>query len=89
MKCEIKKEKKKFKPVTLTIETEKEFKLLWNILNKNLDTCLDDYLGCGRHEDNHAMQDLKIEYDFTVRDAAGKIVQFAYVTIHLLLTFYH
>jgi DNA-directed RNA polymerase subunit A' len=26
----------------------------------------------------NAMQDLKIEYDFTVRDASGKIVQFAY-----------
>ena len=26
----------------------------------------------------NAMQDLKIEYDFTVRDAAGKLVQFAY-----------
>ena len=26
----------------------------------------------------NAMQDLKIEYDFTVRDAAGKIVQFNY-----------
>jgi DNA-directed RNA polymerase subunit A' len=26
----------------------------------------------------NAMQDLKIEYDYTVRDASGKIVQFAY-----------
>ncbi|MFP4523311.1 MAG: DNA-directed RNA polymerase subunit A' [Candidatus Nanoarchaeia archaeon] len=26
----------------------------------------------------NAMQDLKIEYDFTVRDASGKIIQFAY-----------
>ena len=26
----------------------------------------------------NAMQDLKVEYDFTVRDASGKIVQFAY-----------
>lgn len=26
----------------------------------------------------NAMQDLKIEYDYTVRDASGKIVQFVY-----------
>ena len=26
----------------------------------------------------NAMQDLKIEYDFTVRDASKKIIQFAY-----------
>ena len=26
----------------------------------------------------NAMQDLKIEYDYTVRDASRKIVQFAY-----------
>ena len=27
---------------------------------------------------SNAMQDLKVEYDFTVRDASGKIVQFSY-----------
>ena len=27
---------------------------------------------------SNAMQDLKVEYDETVRDAAGKIVQFQY-----------
>ena len=26
----------------------------------------------------NALQDLKVEYDFTVRDANGKIVQFSY-----------
>ena len=27
---------------------------------------------------SNAMQDLKVEYDGTVRDASGKVVQFAY-----------
>lgn len=61
MKCEIEKEKKKFVPVTLTIETEKEFRVLWNILNKNLNTNVDDYLGCGRHKEKHSMENLKSE----------------------------
>jgi DNA-directed RNA polymerase subunit A' len=26
----------------------------------------------------NAMQDLKVEYDYTVRDASGKIIQFEY-----------
>ncbi len=27
---------------------------------------------------SNAMQDLKVEYDYTVRDASGRIVQFSY-----------
>ena len=32
---------------------------------------------------SNAMQDLKVEYDGSVRDASGKIVQFAYGEDHL------